>query len=121
MSGRADKQARREIRRAMGTEGLNAVNGLGAVVHQTIVPTVDALFETVQRQAKALDEHTGEIVEILGRQEQDAGRIDSHRRILADHTEQIDELRIDVQKLQQAPPHTTFAQRLRWLVSGATT
>lgn len=104
MSGSTAKQQRREVRRAMGPAGLAAVNGLGAVVHSTIVPTVDAAIAALGKQSAQIDRLTSDVL--------------GQRRILDDLAERQFEQDRRIDKLYAPAPRSTFRRRLGWLVFG---
>lgn len=58
MSGSTAKATRRDIRRALGADGLKSVNALGGVIHGAVVPQVDAQRGILQQHARNLDDLT---------------------------------------------------------------
>ncbi len=75
MSASTAKETRRQIRRALGADGLAAVNGLGATVHTQMVPALDhhaATLRDLSREQALHDRQLENLHDRLTRLENDA-------------------------------------------------
>lgn len=93
MSGSVAKASRRDLRRALGATGLHTLQGLSALVTQTVIPSVEQATDTINQQNRELE---------------------AHDRQLADYHARLERLETE----SKARAVLTFWGRMHWALTG---
>lgn len=100
MSQSQVKAARRNVRRLLGEEGAQTLQGLSALVTQTLVPTLEQHTRTHNQHLRQFERHDGVF--------------ETHDRQLCGAFERLDRLEAEA----KAQRELTFAGRFRALLMG---